>query len=427
MSSILAVVTVSYNTQSFFVRSFLMVKVLDTFTLNFYRALTDLNALNKTLELEKNDQERMKLNALKNIALAEVHEFSTKISEFTKPSHFSDSQTVFTPYNLQQLLEMPPKEWLVDQLFGPGDLGMIFGASGCGKTFVVIDLIMRMCTGTLWAQRFDVIRPLNVVYCAGEGNGAMPDRFKAAIKHHKISDLPNFTYHKQVPQIYSDKEGPDTILQFIGEYMKKQRSQNASQLDVLIIDTLHTAIIGADENSAKDMGKVIQYCKTASTALGCAVILIHHTNKGGEDERGSSSQRGAMDFMIRIKKKSEESTEAILHCAKLKDGEMWKDQSFLLMPVEDTNSVHVSWGEPIDYSLEKSCSYSRSELLTEMRKYPGKKFSCKSLAEIIGHKQNYTTKLLNQLVFQNQCKRILTDPDKDASSKNEWKFYVESF
>ncbi len=108
---------------------------------------------------------------------------------------------IFTPYSFDELLKMPPKEWLLDQVFGAGDIGMIYGPPGCGKTFVVIDMLVRLCTGQKWANGFDVTRRLNVAYCAGEGISGLPSRFQVAAKHHGVVEMPNFTFYKTMPTI----------------------------------------------------------------------------------------------------------------------------------------------------------------------------------------------------------------------------------
>ena len=71
---------------------------------------------------------------------------------------------VFTPLSLDELLAMPPKEWLIDQVIGAQDIAMVYGPPGSGKTFLVIDLVLAACTGSQWAMRFDVTRPLSVAY-----------------------------------------------------------------------------------------------------------------------------------------------------------------------------------------------------------------------------------------------------------------------
>ncbi len=103
------------------------------------------------------------------------HPNSDRLSNFEEMEREEESRSkdkpVFTPYSFDELLKMPPKEWLLDQVFGAGDIGMFYGTPGCGKTFLIIDMIMSLCTGSRWANRFDIQRPLYVAYCAGEGIG----------------------------------------------------------------------------------------------------------------------------------------------------------------------------------------------------------------------------------------------------------------
>jgi len=55
-----------------------------------------------------------------------------------------------------------------------------------------------------------------------------------------------------------------------------------------------------------------------------------------------------------------------------------------------------------------------------------KRFTCKSLAEVISQKDNYTRNMLNELVEEGRCKRELKDPKKDTSPTNPWVFYVKN-
>ena len=59
---------------------------------------------------------------------------------------------------------------------------------------------------------------------------------------------------------------------------------------------------GGDENSTRDMGALIAGADKIRNALKCAVLLVHHTTKSGELERGSSALRGAVDTLLSIKR-----------------------------------------------------------------------------------------------------------------------------
>lgn len=338
---------------------------------------------------------------------------------------------IFKPYSFTDLLRIPPKKWLLNKVFGKGDLGMIYGPPGCGKTFIVIDMIITLCVGTIWANRFKVERSLNVAYCAGEGISGLPSRFKAAAKHHGVISLCNFTFYKTIPQLYLDanSNAPDTNQEVstIKLFCDEWKARQSKPLDVLVIDTLHTATITADENSAKDMGKVLQACRSVADDLDCAVILVHHTNKTGSAERGSSSLRGAMDFMLEIKNPLDTQKKAILSCSKLKDGEQWQDQSFQLCSVEDCDNVCIAWGDDINQTTpSRSKAMDKLTLKKEMERYPGKKFTCKVLAQSIEQRDVYTRKLLNELYKAQECKKELADLSRRLSSKNPWVYWIES-
>jgi RecA-family ATPase len=337
------------------------------------------------------------------------------------------SEPVFAPYSFDDLLNMPPKEWLTDQVIGRGDMGMVYGAPGCGKTFVVIDLALCACIGKRWAMRFDMDRALNVAYCAGEGISGLPARFKAAAYHHGIEELANFTFFKTIPQLYTDGDSITsvTITQFVQEWKQRTEAKAAQPLDLLILDTLHTASTAADENSAKDMGKVLHLCRWAANELGCAVLLVHHTNKNGSAERGSSSLRGAMDFMIEIKRISDDGTKAVMSCAKLKDGEQWRNQTLDLTAIDGLDSVRVWWDEPSDGERPQGKkAEDKAAILAEMKRYAGIRFPAKRLAEVIAKSENYCRNLLGELEKSKECSRELSEPTKKPSPRNSWVYFV---
>ncbi len=234
---------------------------------------------------------------------------------------------------------------------------------------------------------------------------------------------------RQCPQLYLESDGSDitTIKQFVYQWQERQLKKEAEALDVLIIDTLHTATTEADENSAKDMGKVLHLCRWVANELGCAVILVHHTNKSGTSERGSSSLRGGMDFMIKIEKLADSSTYAVMSCEKLKDGEQWKSQSFGLQSQVECNSAYVSWNDPTNFTQASgSKSIDKEKLKAEMKRYAGTRFTCKILAEAIAKTENYTRKLLIELEDAKECQRAASNPEKKSSNRNPWIYWIDA-
>ena len=75
-------------------------------------------------------------------------------------------QWTFQPLTLDDLLNLPPKEWIVEQIIGKGDLAMIYGPPGSGKTFILIDFIFSACLKRTWANRFAIAKPLVIAYAS---------------------------------------------------------------------------------------------------------------------------------------------------------------------------------------------------------------------------------------------------------------------
>lgn len=354
------------------------------------------------------------------------HESVEKIMQVCK---LTPPAPTFTPFTFEELEAMPPKEWIIDQVLGKGDLGMVYGPPGCGKTFVVTDMIISAIMGKQWAMRFDIPRPLNVAYCAGEGISGLPARFMAAATHHEATrdDKRNFTFFRNVPQFFSGDDVSEAIAitRFVTEWQKRRADGTAQPLDILFVDTLNTATVAADENSAKDMGKVLAMCRWATQELGCAVVLVHHTNKTGTAERGSSALRGAMDVMIEIKRISENGTKAIMACEKLKDGEAWKPQTLDLVPVADVDSVRIWWDEPSETTGNKGKEEAYKKVMLDfMQSQPGKKFTAKILAEVAGIGQNNAIRILSRAKNDGLCSSELMDTSKPNSNRNPLAYFA---
>jgi hypothetical protein len=85
---------------------------------------------------------------------------------------------------------------------------------------------------------------------------------------------------------------------------------------LIVLDTLARCIPGADENSAQDVGRAVAAIDRIRAATGATVLLIHHTGKNGDSERGSSALRGAADTMLAV---SNDDGLIRVECAKQKD------------------------------------------------------------------------------------------------------------
>lgn len=206
-----------------------------------------------------------------------------------------------------QLAKLPPIEWLLKPFLPKRGLTVIYGASGDGKSFYALDLALN------------VGQDNTVVYMIGEGQYGYPARVGAWTKHHKRSEGGLYMHMESVS--LSDENALETFIDTIAP----------TNPELVIVDTVARAMTGYDENSTRDMGLFIQACNRLMKRLECAVLLVHHTNKGGRDERGSGALRGAADTMLRTYK---EDDVILLECAKTKDSEPFETLAYKLVSIE---------------------------------------------------------------------------------------------
>lgn len=324
---------------------------------------------------------------------------------------------LFQPLTFLDILSLPPKQWLIKDIIGPGDLGMIFGDSGTGKTFLVIDLILSAITGLSWARRFEIAEPLTVAYCTNEGLAGLPQRFQAAQQWYQASDeaLQRFTAFPMLPQLFN-ADSKAYISRFVSDY----KATRGDQLDLLIIDTLDNAALGSVENDNGDASVIADATRIARDALGCATILIHHAGKNGE-YRGASAYKGDCDVMVKTERKADGSPYIEFSCYKSKDAEQFQPLVFTLYAPNDSSSRVIAWQGPASENLGKT-----NELLAAMEEMPGQRLTAKQWGEAIGVEQNHAIAILNDLRKKAKVERELQHPDKTKSSRNPFVYYFQS-
>ncbi len=187
----------------------------------------------------------------------------------------------------------PPVEWLIPNELPSRAISVIYGPSGAAKSFLAID----------YAGVIALKKP--VIYIAGEGQSGYYARYKAWLTHCGYKKSGQFMLAPRAVQLLK----PNEVSEFINEAAEIKPA-------VVFIDTLARSMVGGDENSQKDMGLFISGCDQIREQLGCAVVIIHHTGKTGDNERGSSVLRGAADMMIAVT--NEEGTIKV-SCGKSKD------------------------------------------------------------------------------------------------------------
>jgi hypothetical protein len=255
---------------------------------------------------------------------------------------------------------------LITDLIGERDSVMIFGKPKSGKTFVVIDLLVSAVCGGTFTGIFESVRPLTVAYMTNEGLGSLAQRIKASQSHNQVSydDIAsNLFIYEDVPQLYSI-DGPESITTFVDEWIEFEMRP----LDLLVIDTLNKATLGADENDNSDAAIVARQLFLARKRLGCATCIIHHTGKNGDSVRGASGYDGDLDVQLKVTK-DDTTNIRYLSMTLAKDLTDFEDIGFKLSAVDDT--VAVTWLGSKEISTDQT---ALMRVVTVMRNNPAKEW-----------------------------------------------------
>jgi hypothetical protein len=217
-----------------------------------------------------------------------------------------------------------PIDWLVDGILPPGGLAIVFGPPGAGKSVAVIDLVLSLATGLPWLEHYAVPRRVPVAYLYAEGRDGYHRRV-GAWKERRA-----YTGRAGVPATF---QAPDLLDEaHVAELITALR-QLPEPPKLVVIDTLARSIVGAEENSSKDIGIAVAACDRIRTALACAVVLVHHSRLDATRERGSTALRGAADTMLAMAQDSGDATLVTLSCEKQRDAPEFAPQRLRLLEV----------------------------------------------------------------------------------------------
>lgn len=253
---------------------------------------------------------------------------------------------LFEVLSMADMASAPEMEWLIEDALPMGGLVLLFGAPGSFKTFVAVDLALRLTYDAGSWLGHDAKRGLSVLYIASEGSAGMYRRIIAWRRKHGLEgDSARF---RMIRQPMSFVSGED-----IGRLVATVQADAAAHglPSIIFVDTVSRVLPGVDENLQKDMTVFIAGCDRLRAEFGAAVVGVHHTNKAGA-MRGSSVLDGAADSIFRVER-DERSQAGTLTCEKQKDAEDgWRaaftvaeDEWIPAGRIKPVKSLVVDWRE----------------------------------------------------------------------------------
>lgn len=243
--------------------------------------------------------------------------------DFTGPEPlFSLPVSGISAYKGPEVLNLPTPEWMIEGCVELGGLTIIYGKPGRGKSLIAMDWACTLAAGeTKWMGRDIRVREPKVLYILGEGSTGLRKRVGAWMIHRGLDpnreeEWPDVTWLNGPASLWHDPAGQRTEDQaFLIAHVEEE------QYDVVFVDTMARTFGGGNENMQPDMNVYLDTLG-AFQASGAAVVVVHHSNKGEEEMRGSTVLEGGADIILQMKATVEDGNirNAEMSVYKAKDG-----------------------------------------------------------------------------------------------------------
>lgn len=231
-------------------------------------------------------------------------------------------------------LEYREANFLVEGLLERDSLVGVFGESGAGKSFFVIDLLASISAGVDFHRR--PVQQAPCIYIAGEGKRGIIKRNKAW----NIGRWGNPEGKKPFYPVTMEVSLPDERME---EKLIDLIDCTISEHDiptpgVIALDTLARTLSG-DENSNADVSAYIRCLDRLKERYpGSTVVIVHHTGHTEKNRaRGASSLKCALDAEIQVAISADTATNKktmTVSNTKMKDAEEFPDLFFSMNSVE---------------------------------------------------------------------------------------------
>jgi KaiC/GvpD/RAD55 family RecA-like ATPase len=207
------------------------------------------------------------------------------VGTFERSDHFTYNEALAKPD-------------IIAGVIRPGEIGVVYGAPSAGKSPLVEHFGFCVAAGTPCFSR-EVSQGL-AVFLATEAPQSHELRKAARNKRFGRHEVPY--YSSTEARDFTDQDHVDTLIRSLQWF----RDVNGEGARLLIVDTMSATMPGADENLSSTMSAFVATLRRimAEADVG-AIVVVHHTPRGGEDPRGHSALVGNVDFLLHVQERAD--------------------------------------------------------------------------------------------------------------------------
>lgn len=244
------------------------------------------------------------------------------------------------------LRDLPSPQPLIGGVLDQGTCALLYGHRATFKSFIAFDWNASVGTGRDWQGRRTEQR--RGLYVAAEGAHGYPGRF----------DAWEAGWRRPI-----DDGAVDLLPRPVNLMVPAEVANLGALIDwggygFVVLDTTARCTLGGDENSAKDMGLVVDrlyYLLDKTPGRRGVILAVHHTGKDGKTLRGSSALEAGVDTVYSA---TRDGAVVTLNREKRKDGPELDRHLLRLDPIAGTDSccLKAAHGETTGETAERTAA-----------------------------------------------------------------------
>jgi len=214
--------------------------------------------------------------------------------------HVSHERKLIYAHDAAALIkEADARSYLIEPWLRKGTIVQVYAYSGHGKSMLLQNALFALASGRPnfgpWELPSGAARVLYLDYENGPGT--------IGVRLEGLTNMFGKTDDRFAVWTPFLQEGEEMSLRSSDGLQTLEGWVKWYKPDVVVIDTIRSAWPGMSENDASEWGNVNKLAITLRNA-GYAVILVHHSNKPGDDgfgrEAGSTNQLTVLETQLRI-------------------------------------------------------------------------------------------------------------------------------
>lgn len=246
-------------------------------------------------------------------------------------------------------------DWLWRGRLARGELTIVEGDPGLGKSYFVQMISLHICEG--WPlpdmRKGDDIKPATVLYFDIENDqGAVT---KPRLADNGMGFKPGQGgkrfFQEELPITIDDEDALEGVEARIAEIRPS----------LIVFDTLNNYIGSADIHKSSEAQQAMIWFREIARRYNCSVVVLRHLTKGGKDKalyrgQGSIAFAGAARIVMTVGIHPDDQEQRVVAVTKMNLARLPRSLCFTISSLPDTKERRdrskFTWGEVVDFTAD---------------------------------------------------------------------------